>query len=300
MSHQVKILLGYVTICLLWGSSWAAVKIGLESVPPVHALLMRFSIASIVFGGLVIFNRYTIPRQKKFWKLVAVICLSSLTFPMFFIYWGQAKVNSGLAAVLFATYPFWVGLISSALLPQEKINLQKFVGMLIGFGGVVLMFLYNSTEISGTVWGMVAILIGSIFQAFGLVAIRKWGEDFDPVTLNFYSMFLSVLPLVVAAMLFEREVHISLSPMTAGSILYLGIFCTVVTFAIYYWLVKHIQATILSLSALITPAIAVIIGALFMNESFSSHIVLGICMIFLGVGIASVPGMMTRRIRNEK
>ena len=140
MSLRLKVITGFTVICLLWGSSWAAVKIGLETIPPLLALGFRFTIASIILGIIAAWNRFAIPRTKKFWVLVFLMVTTSFTIPFVLIYWAQLQVDSGLASVLFATYPFWVALVSHFLLPQERITPLRIIGIVIGFLGIVLIF----------------------------------------------------------------------------------------------------------------------------------------------------------------
>jgi drug/metabolite transporter (DMT)-like permease len=295
MSLRLKVLTGFAVICLLWGSSWAAVKIGLESVPPLLSLGIRFTLASIILGLIVLWKHLRIPMEKKFWILVFIMCSTSFTVPFVLIYWAQLQVSSGLASVLFATYPFWVALISHFILPEEKITSVRIIGIVIGFLGVIFIFNKGFSDVSlSTFYGMGALIVGAIIQAFGLVFLRRLGEHAHPVTLNFCSMSLSALPLYAASYIFEDYSKMIFSTQTLGAILYLSIFCTVITFVIYFWLVKHIEAVLLSLSAIITPVIAVIIGVLVMRESITHDVYIGSALVLIGVLFTTLGDIYTR------
>lgn len=289
MSLRLKVILGFVVICLIWGSSWAAVKIGIESIPPLLSLGIRFTLASSILGLIVFVNHLTVPTEKKFWMLVLIMCLTSFTVPFVLIYWAQLKVGSGLASILFATYPFWVAIVSHFILPNEKITPVRIIGITIGFLGVIFIFNDGFSDISIRMfYGMAAIIVGSIIQAFGLVFLRRLGEEAHPVTLNFCSMSLSALPLFAASFIFEDYSNIFFNAQSIESILYLSIFCTVITFVIYFWLVKHIEAVILSLSAFMTPVIAVIIGVIVMGEKITNDVYIGSALVLIGVAVASI------------
>jgi drug/metabolite transporter (DMT)-like permease len=177
MSHRLKVLLGFAIICLIWGSSWAAVKIGIESFPPLLSLAIRFTLASIILGLIVFVKHLTIPKEKKFWMLVLMMCTTSFTVPFVLIYWAQLTVGSGLASVLFATYPFWVAIVSHFLLPNEKITPVRIIGIVIGFLGVIFIFNNGFSDVSiGMFFCMAAIIAGAIIQAFGLVFLRRLGD----------------------------------------------------------------------------------------------------------------------------
>jgi len=289
MSLRLKVLFGFVIICLIWGSSWAAVKIGIESIPPLLSLGIRLTLASIILGLIVLEKHLIVPKGKKFWMLVLIMCLTSFTIPFVLIYWGQLKVGSGLASVLFATYPFWVAIVSHFLLPNEKIKPVRIIGIVIGFLGVIFIFYNGFSDISIRIfYGMSVIIMGAIIQAFGLVYLRRLGEDAHPVTLNFCSMSLSALPLFAASLIFEDYSNIIFNIQSIGAIVYLSIFCTVITFVIYFWLVKHVEAVILSLSAFITPVIAVVIGVLVMGEQITNNVYIGSALVLIGVAFASI------------
>ena len=287
MSSRLKVFLGFTIICLLWGSSWAAVKIGLESIPPLLSLGIRFTIASAILGLIVILKHLVIPTEKKFWFLVLTMVLTSFTIPFVLIYWGQVRIASGLASVLFATYPLWVALISHFLLPKEQITFVRIIGIVIGFLGVVFIFdnAFFSLSLS-MVYGIVLIFVGAIIQAFGLVLLRRLGEHAHPITLNFCSMTLSALPLLAASYIFEDYSTIAFNAAAIESLLYLSLFCTVITFVIYFWLVKHVEAVILSLSAFITPVIAVVIGVIIMGERITHGLYIGSALVLIGVAFA--------------
>jgi drug/metabolite transporter (DMT)-like permease len=295
MPLRLKLLLGFAIICLIWGSSWAAVQIGIESIPPLFSLGIRFTIASIILGIIVLTKHLDVPMTRKFWSLVFIMCLTSFTVPFVLIYWAQLKVSSGLASVLFATYPFWVAIVSHFILKNEKITFVRIIGVVIGFLGVTFIFNNGFYGVSSRVlFGMAAIILGSIIQAFGLVYLRRLGSDAHPVTLNFCSMLISALPLFAASLVFEDHSNIIFNASSIVSILYLSIFCTVITFVIYFWLVKHVEAVILSLSAFITPVIAVVIGVVFMNEKISDDVYIGTTLVLVGVAFATLGDLFNR------
>jgi drug/metabolite transporter (DMT)-like permease len=299
MSLRLKVLIGFTIICLLWGSSWAAVKIGLESVPPLLSLGIRFTVASFILGLIVLWKRLRIPTEKKFWMLVLLMCSTSFTVPFVLIYWAQMQISSGLASVLFATYPFWVALISHFILPKEKITCTRIMGIGIGFLGVFFIFNKGFSEVSlSMLYGMAALIAGAIIQAFGLVFLRRMGEHAHPVTLNFCSMSLSALPLFAASYIFEDYSKMIFNTQTLGAILYLSVFCTVMTFVIYFWLVKHVEAIILSLSAFMTPVIAVLIGVLVMKETITQGVYIGSALVLLGVLFTTLGDVYTRYRRH--
>ncbi len=293
MSVRVRIYFGFLVICLLWGSSWAAVKLGLETIPTFLSLGIRFFIASSILGLIILVRHYTVPTDKNFWKLVFILCSTSFTIPFMLIYWAQIHVNSGLASVLFAIFPLWVAILSHFLLPDERITPQRIVGMVFAFLGVVVIFKNAFSDVSSTtLLGMIAIIVGAIIQAFGLIALRRFGKQINPIVLNFWPMLLSAAVLFSISLCTEDYSTVLFDIKALASLIYLSIFCTVITFVVYFWLIKHVEAVILSLSAFITPVIAVFIGVIIMGEDFTASAYIGSTIVLIGVAIATIADLV--------
>lgn len=301
MSLHIKIFLSLFVICLIWGSSWAAVKIGLETVPPIFSVALRLLLASTFLGAVIAVNKINLPRDRNFWILVLIMCITSFSVPFTLIYWAQLQINSGLASVLFATFPFWVALLSHFFLPDERIVHTRLFGIILGFIGIVVIFNDGFQTIGQYhLICMFAIVVSAILQAIGLVVLRRFGEHTNPIMLNFWSMLLSALLLLSASIIIDDYSNVSLTINAVGSLLYLSVFSTAFTFVMYFWLVKHIDAILLSLSAFITPIIAVFIGTVIMEENMTGSLYFGSSLVLIGVVSATYSELLSLfRLRNK-
>jgi len=303
MSQRLRFYLGFIVMCFFWGSSWAAVKLGLETVPIFFSIGIRFSIASIILGLIIIVLRLGVPADKKFWKLVLFLCITAFAVPLVLIYRAQAHINSGLASVLFATFPLWVAILSHYFLPDEKITFQRVVGIVLGFIGVVIIFHDGFSEMSDTtILGMAAIILGAFIQALSLVGIRRFAGEIHPVLLIFWPVLFSAIIMFAVSMATEDYSSVIFDAKAIASIVYLSVFCTVIAFVINFWLIKHMEAVILSLSAFITPVIAVFIGVKIMGEGFTSMIYIGSAIVLIGTAVANIGNIIHvyRRKVNSK
>src|SRR5437762_10413279 len=128
-------------LSVIWGSAWLAICIGLQSAPPFLAATLRFLLASITLAVLAIVFRSKWPANRTEWALVAFVGLVLFTADYGFIYWGENNgVESGLSAILFATLPLQTALVANAVLPGERLTVQKLAGIGLGFGGILLIF----------------------------------------------------------------------------------------------------------------------------------------------------------------
>lgn len=286
------ISIGIAAVCLIWGSTWLAIKVGLTTVPPLFAASLRFFISSAILYLLMVLQEEKFPREKPFWFLSLIVSLNNFSVPYSLIYLGQKNVPTGLSSILFATYPFWVALFSHMRLPSERMTLAKGVGMTWGFVGVVVIF-SNQFSLPGehSIVGMLAILAAAILQANALVTIRKFGKPYSPVTLNFSAMLLGALTLFVASVGVEDIKSTRFDIHSISSLLYLATFGTVVTFVTYFWLVKHVQAVLLSLTAFVTPIIAIVMGSYALHEELEREVLLGASMVLIGILSANAAGL---------
>lgn len=233
-----------------------------------------------------------IPRDKQFWKLCLIVSFNNFSVPYSLIYLGQKNVPTGLSSILFATYPFWVALFSHLRLPGERVTFAKAVGMSVGFLGIVMIF-SNQINLTGRypIVGMLAILVSALLQAFTLVTLKKHGKPYSPVALNLVAMFFGAVTLLTASLSIEDVKNAYFGTYSISSLLYLAMFASVVTFVTYFWLVKHVQAVLLSLTAFVTPVITIFMGRYMLSEELEKEILLGASMVLIGILSANAPGL---------
>lgn len=286
-SERPLVVAGFVAISIIWGSTWLAIKIGLGSITPVFGVAIRFALAAAILavilrlrGGRLVFDRTTTP-------VYLMLAIFSFSIPFVLVYWGEQYVSSGLASIIFATYPFVVALLSHFLLPGENLTPFKITGTLVGFAGILVIFWSDLSAGSGGYPGMIAIVLSTVLQGFSLVIVKKKGKHIPPVQMTLGGMVFGVVILFIMAFALEDFSLLRFDAAGVGSILYLGTLGSVVTFVAYYWLLKRVEALFLSLTALITPILAVILGALLLDEVLGGRVVLGAGMVLLGIVIAN-------------
>lgn len=276
-------------ICLIWGSTWLAIRIGLESFTPLFSAGIRFIIAS---NAILLITKLT--RIKFQFDRIAILLYLTMGFfsfviPFGLVYWAEQFVPSGLASVLFAVYPFFVALFTYYMIQTERISFLKTIGMLISFGGIVVIFSNDiNGDISNNLIGMIAIIISAIMQAVIAVIIKKYGSNLHPLIMNFFPMLIGGVFLVFIGLWFEDINNIRITAPAVLSIFYLALFGSVVTFTSYYWLMKKINIVILSLISFITPVVALILGWFFYYESLQSQHIAGTVLVLLGLAFENI------------
>lgn len=289
----VKIFLAYAILCFIWGSTWIAIRFGLESLTPMFSAGIRFSIASIFIYILMRVKEISIQTDRVSIRLYLLMGFFSFVIPFGLVYWAQQFVPSGMAAVLFAVYPFWVVIFSYIRMPGEFIGFYKIFGTLLGFAGIVIIFSDSfSGDITSYLIGMFAVVLSGTMQAWIAVSIKKFGHHLHPLSMNFIPMVIAGFFMVLIAFFTEDLATIRIDKNAVLSILYLAFFGSVVTFTSFYWLIKHINLVILSLIAFITPIVALILGYFLYGEELSSRHFLGTTLVLTGVFWANLGSLL--------
>lgn len=290
--ESLLIILGYISICLLWGSTWLAIKVGLESLTPFISSGARFTVAAIFFFLIIKIRNIKVQTDRLAIKLYLIMGFFSFAIPFGLVYWGQKFIPSGLASILFAVYPFFVIIFTKVLFKEEEVNAYKIVGSLIGFLGIIVIFSDSLVIQSGiAILGYLAVVLSAIMQAFVAVLLKKYGKKLNPVSMNLFPVFIAGVLLLLIGFMTEDTSKIRIDENAVFSVLYLASFGTIATFSTYYWLMKKISVVLLAISAFLTPIVSVLLGWLILDEKLSLQEIMGSLLVLLGILVANLKGL---------
>ena len=275
-------------LILIWSTTWAVIRIGLRGVPPITGVALRFAIAGAVLLALAPVFGVKLGRTPVERRLWIANTLLTFAVPYGILYWAEQWVPSGLASVLFATFPLLVVLLAHLFLVDERLTLLGSGGVLLGFLGVAVIFSEDFRALGGTQVARAAavLLIAPVCAALGSVAVKRWGQGVHPLSISAVPMAITALLMGALALLVEADRPITLDTPSVLSLLYLAIVGSALPFTLYFWLLKHQTATAMSLINYVTPVIAVAIGSLFLDEPFTLRILLGSALVVGGVAVA--------------
>jgi drug/metabolite transporter (DMT)-like permease len=289
----------YALICLIWGSTWLAIKIGLVGVPPFLGAGLRFLVSTLLIGLVLAARRkrFTLTRDDK----VCVLSLGLLVFWLDYaaVYWAETRISSGLSAILFSTMPLMTSLLSAYWTRSETLGRRKVLGILVGILGTALLFWPHDRLGLQQALGMLAALGGSLCAAINLVTMKKYGRHGDPFVLNFFGMGFGAACLLGMSAALESWSAVVWSQSNVLALFYLSVLGSVIAFWVYYYLIKKMDATIVSLTTLIIPIVALAMGRAFLHETVTPMAVAGIATILAGVAVAIVPGGKSRGVTSR-
>ena len=286
----------FALICLIWGSTWLVIKIGLDGMPPFLGAGLRFLLATLLVGVMMAARRRRLHLTRD--DKVCVLSLGLLVFWIDYaaVYWAELRISSGLTAIIFSTMPLMASLLSAYWTRSETLTGRKVAGIVVGMLGTALLFWPHEHLGYQKTLGMLAALGGCLSATINLVTMKKYGRNSDPFVLNFFGMGLGAACLLVMSAALEDWHSVVWTRSNVLAIFYLSVFGSVVAFSSYYYLIKKMDATIVSLSTLIIPIVALILGRAFLGETVTPLAVAGIVTILAGVAIAILPSQSSSKL----
>ncbi len=249
----------WLTLCVVWSSTWLVIKIGLRDLPPISYAGIRFVIA------------------------VIVVLMFAVNYGLLF--WGELHVSSGLAAVLQATIPIFGMVFAHLMLPDEPMRLQKLGGSLLALGGVAIICA-RLLGFNGVMafWGGLGIVFGAAGAAFSNVLLKARVLQVAPAMIAAWQMIFGTAPLLVTGFIVEgNPFRFHWTALSIFCLLYLAVIGSALAFVLLYWLLPRMTVTRLQTISLITPPGAVALGWAVGGEKFSLWSLVGACFVLAGV-----------------
>lgn len=281
----------YAALALLigiWGTTWAAIRIGLAGIPPLTGVAWRFALAALVLAAAGRVCGWPLGRGRRVRWLWLVNAALSFCVSYGVVYWAEQWVPSGLAAVLFSTFPLFVAVMAHLWLPGERLSFASVLGISMGFAGVATIFSEDLASLSGepTRRASLVFLLSPLASAIANVIIKRWGHGVHPLSLTAVPMAMTAGVMGALAAVVERHRPVQLDAVSIGALLYLAICGTAVTFLLYFWLLAELPATRLSLITYGVPVVAVAVGTVFLGETFTPRMAAGAVLVLVGVWVA--------------
>ncbi len=281
---------------LIWGSSFLLIRISVEELSQFQIVFIRTGIAAVGMNLVLLLRGKRLPTDWRSVRSLIMVGLGNTAIPFVLITWGEKTVESGLAAVLQATASLFTLVIAHFAFTDERINLQKIVGIGAGFIGVTLLASRSWGEgqvITGDLLGQGAIVLASLFYATFTVYSRKVCSNLEPIVISAGAMTTAAIAsgfLTYAAPLFGGPAPTPLNALSSNvllSVLVLGFVNTFIAYLMFYSLVQTIGAARTSMVTYVVPPVGLILGVIFLNEILDARLLIGALIIFAGIGIVN-------------
>lgn len=285
----------FLLLSLIWGATWLAIKIGLVGVPPFLGAGLRFLLSTFIVGVILVARGTRVRLSRD--DTIAALSLGVFVFWIDYaaVYWAETRISSGLTAVLFSTMPLMTALLSAFWMRSESLSGSRLAGIVVGIVGTAVLFWPQERLGVQEALGMLATLAASLCAAINLVIVKRYGRHSDPYVLNVVGMSIGTVGLLGMSLALEDWSTVTWSLNNVLALLYLSVCGSVVAFSIYYHLIKRMDATTVSLSSLIIPVIALLLGRTFLDEAVTPTACAGMTTVLIGVGVALMP-LSSRRV----
>jgi drug/metabolite transporter (DMT)-like permease len=275
----------YLTVILIWSTTPLAIKWSAQGAGFAFAVASRMVIGLAVAALILAVWRVRLPlhaRARKSYLAGGLGLFGAMTLT----YWGSQFIHSGLVSVLFGLSPLVTGVLAVLWLDEEALSATKLAGMLLGVAGLAVIF-GDSGEMGGlhAVAGVAALLAAVTIYSASLVWIKRIGDDSPPLATTAGTLAVS-LPLFGLVWVLSGGAVPTHMPARAGAaIVYLGVFGSVLGFALYYYVIKHLDTGKVALITLVTPVLALLLGSWLNGEAVSERVWMGTACIGLGLGL---------------
>ena len=276
----------YALLCVIWGSTWLVIKVGYGGLGPFNVASLRFFVAGAVLAVMMPLLGARWPQGRVQWALVVWVGLVLFAGDYGLIYWAEQWLESGLTAVLFATLPLVTIVFAHLYVAGERITGRKLAGTLLAFAGVAALFGDHVRLDAARTGPMIAIIASAFCAAAAGVASKRHGAALHPAALNAPAMIVGAVALLVASLISGDGYTLPADGGAWWAIAYLAVAGSVISFLGYFSLLKTWSVTSLSFISVFTPAIALVLGFIFLDERPTLWTALGAALILSGVTLA--------------
>ena len=272
----------YVGIILIWSTTPLAIQWSGTEVGYLFGITSRMMLG--VFVGLLTAMLFSIELP---WHAAArrtyLAAGLGLFFAMTSVYWASQFIPSGWISVLFGLAPIVTGVMATLWLSEQAFSVSRIIGMLLGLAGLAIMLLGSQALGPGAAYGIAGMLFSVTAYSASAIAIKRIGADVPALATTIGGLVVTV-PLLVAVYVISGEPLPSMVPTrTLLAIVYLGVIGSVLGFAMYYYVLKHVDTTRVALITVITPVIALLLGHLLNGEALQAEALVGTAAILSGL-----------------
>jgi drug/metabolite transporter (DMT)-like permease len=284
----------YLICCLIWGSTWLAIKVGLRDLPPLLFAGLRMGLASLILLPLAARGRFRATARE--WRAIALAGFLQIGLSYALVFTAENRIDSGLTAVLFGTFPIWVGLIAHFQLPDDPLTPATAIAAVLGLAGVGILEAPALARLSfagGLALASLLPIGSAIASAVSNVIIKKRLSGVAP-SVNLWGQTAVGGAFLLILSAFERGVP-RWTPLAIGSLAYLTIFGTVIAFLCLFWLLPRVPIAAIGAIPLIDTLVAVVLGAVILREPLGWRLFAGGALILAGAGLATLrrPGRVS-------
>ncbi len=285
-----------LAVSVLWGSGWLFMKLSMASFPPFLFTGVRGVLAGLILLAIVRRQRRAWPPRHELTPMIAIgVLMTGVSNGITF--WGQARISSSLAALVWCSMPFFAAIFSHMLLDGQRLTVQRVGGLLLGFCGVWLVLSKQQLDVGdGATAGKAAIVIAAVLWALSLVLNKRALPRADAAMMTGVQLLAGGAFLLPLSAVVERGAPVSLTPASALVFFIMVFGQGVIAYLSYYYLMSKVSPTSVALLSFVTPTLAVILGVILLNETPYWQMAVGLALVAAGITVVSILPQQRRAI----
>src|SRR5579863_3356149 len=300
---RFAVMLAFGLVYLFWGSTYLAIDIAVQSIPPALMCAVRFSIAGVVMLAVCAATGRRIRYSARQIALSAVVGILLLMGGNLTLSWAELSVPSGLAALIIAISPLWFLVLDSLLLGDHHISWRGKAGLALGMVGLLVLFwpeLHSSSPLGRReFWASLSLVGGSFLWALGSVLSKRWQSGMDVFSATGWQVTAAGAGNFIFAFVLGDFSRVSWTPRGMGAVLYLVVCGSWIGYTAYIWLLAHVPTSKVSTYAYVNPVVAVFLGWLILHERVDRFIVMGSVIVVLSVILVTSAKVKERTVAEE-
>jgi drug/metabolite transporter (DMT)-like permease len=277
--------IAWITVCFVWGTTYLAIRVALESVPVALLAGLRWTVAGALLAVIAPLMGHRLPGIS-FWGGIALVGFLMNVVGNGLVVWAEQYVASGLAAVVVAMVPFWAVFVEAVLPGGERLSPRVLGGLALGFLGIVVLVwpeLMNASGGSGFVLGVLALQVACFGWALGTSYTKRGPAAESALATSAMQMLFGGAILLGIGTAAGEWGALTFTPRSAAAMIYLTLIGSIVGYSAYLYAIKHLPVSTVSLYAYVNPIIAVVLGTLILAEPFDLRIVVAAAMVLGGI-----------------
>jgi drug/metabolite transporter (DMT)-like permease len=279
----------FALLGFFWGSSYLFIKIGVVAgLQPFTLVMLRLLIGSALLATVVLIARERLPRERRFYGHISVVGFFGIALPFVLITYAEASVDSALAAVLTAPVPLFVIPFAALLLRDERLSLNKVVGVVIGLIGVAVLVGFDPAQLgTGDFFAEILLVLAAISYAIGGVYARRFVTGYRPMIPALFEVFTALVMVSVLAFVFERPLSASLTTDALFAVIWLGVIGSGLAFLAFFRLLGRWGAARTSMVAYLLPVWGIILGKVVLDEDLPPALLVGAALVIGGIALVN-------------
>jgi len=277
----------WIAVCVIWGTTYLAIRIALETIPPGLLGGIRFTIAGAMLCAFVLVRGERLPPRSE-WPVLALIGIMMLGVGNGMVVLAEQWIPSGIAAVGVASAPFWMS-ATEAVYGYERLTIRTMIGFCLGFGGIVVLIwpdLFERSAGGGAfIAGTIAVQVACVGWSVGSTLTKRFTPAGSAVAGSGMQQLFGGLAILAVGTIAGEWHTISWSARSLGAELYLIVFGSLVAYSAYVFALQHLRIATVSLYAYVNPIIAVFLGTVIAQEPFSPRLGAAAAMVLAGMAI---------------